>query len=467
MAEEDVVTTPGPSENPGKIPRAPAIAPPRDKPVPRRLKERRSSGAFVSSAAAFLVCAGVAVLMGRDMLAEAWVEQGSRESLERAVAWAPSNRIGWFKLAALEARESGEPAAGLEHLQRAAELGGSDATSRIDLSLALEAAGNVGEAETTLLAAAEVDPGFLPRWALANFYLRQGREDEYWKWTGEAVQANPRLLSTAMNLSWRAFDDGDLILEKGVPDTAEVNRAYFTYLIDTNRLGSLLTIWPRLEADLKVFDVPNVALYLDQLLLADQVDKAVEVWNALCTRGYVPFQALSLDQGPYLTNGDFSSRINGLGFDWKVPNAEGVTRVQTETGPGQAAIEIRLSGAQPEYTQLLMQMTPIQPGHRYVLIYEYATQQLPAETGIGWIVRDGRTEQIIAEPASLENAEDFWYETSFGFDAPDDVGLLRLELKYQRVPGTTRQRGRFVMRNLRLERLGPAGADSDEGAVGG
>ena len=464
MAEEGVVTTPGPSEDPDPISCAPPIAPPREKPAPRQVKERRSAASRLVAAAGLLVCVTVAVLLAREVLAEAWVARGSRESLERAIAWSPSNRIGWFKLAALEARESGKPAAGLEYLQRAAELGANDGTSRIELSLALEAAGNVGEAETTLLAAADVEPGFLPRWALANFYLRQGRTDDYWKWTGEAVKANPRLLSTAMNLSWRAFDDGELILERGVPNTPEVNRAYFSYLIDTNRLGSLLAIWPRLEADLKVFDVPNVALYLDQLLLADQVERAVEVWNALCTRGYVPFQALSLEEGPYLTNGDFSSRINGLGFDWKVPQAEGVTRVQTETGPGQAALEIRLSGAQPEYTQLLMQMTPIEPGRRYVLIYEYATQQLPAETGIGWIVRDGRTEQVIAEPAPLENAEDFWYETSFGFDAPEDVRLLRLELKYQRVPGTTRQRGRFVMRNLRLEGLGPALEAASEGA---
>ena len=127
-------------------------------------------------------------------------------------------------------------------------------------------------------------------------------------------------------------------------------------------------------------------------------------------------------------------------------------------------VEILLSGGQPEYTQLFVQMLPIDPGKRYALIYEYATQQLPAETGIGWVVRDGRTEQPVATPPPLENAEDFWYETSFSFDAPADARLLRLELKYERVPGTARERGRMVMRRIRLEPLGdvPAPEEADE-----
>ncbi len=429
------------------------VAAPRPKPDPRRAPQRRSPASALLAVGVLLVCVLGVVSGGRRLAGEAWIGDPSRASLERATAWLPDNPAGWMKLAALAAREDGEPGAAIDPLGRLIELRPEDSAARVEMALALESVGNLGETEQRLLEAAEIDPGFAPRWSLANFFLRQGREDDYWEWTQRSLRADFQQLPAVMDLCWRAFDDGDLILEKGVPDIPNVNRAYFEYLIDSRELGSMLTIWPRLEPDLTAADLPNVSLYLDRLLLADQVEQAVEVWNRMCERQFLPFQKLSLDDGPFLTNGDFKGRISGLGFDWKIPPAEGVTRIQSRNEDGEFAFEIRLSGGQAEYTQLLLQLAPVRPGVRYVLIYEYATQQLPAETGIGWVVRDGRTEQVISEPAPLENAEKFWYETSFSFDVPADVSLLRLELKYQRVPGTTRQRGRLVMRNLRLETL--------------
>lgn len=456
MPEPGALTEQQPSPAASAVPCAPPAPPPRAKPsAPGR---RKSAAGLVVALVAAAAIVSIAAGVGRRALAESWIASGALDNLERATRWLPANQTGWTKSAALQSRAEGDPAAAVEAWERAVELRGRDVQARVELGLALEGAGNHSGAEQVLLEAAEVDPGFLPRWTLANYYLRVGLTDEYWTWTSRAVEADPRRLPAAMDLSWRAFGDADLILERGVPDEPSVNRAYFKYLIDRDRLGPMRAIWPRLEPDLVPGDVPDAAVYLDRLLLSDQVASAVEVWNSICRKRYVPYRPLSLGEGPYLTNGDFSGRITGLGFDWKVPAAEGVTRVQTQTNSGENGLEIRLSGAQPEYTQLILQIIPIRPARRYVLIYEYATQQLPSETGIGWVVRDSRTEQVIAEPASLENAEDFWYETSFSFDAPEDVGLIHLELKYERIPGTTRQRGRFVMRRLRLEPMGPAGA---------
>lgn len=428
--------------------------PPRPKPSPRPTPQAVNAKTRTVAALAAVACVFGVGQIGRRAIAENWTAKGDRESLERAVAWTSGNSAAWLKLASLQTY-AGEDAEAIESLRRAEAALPFDPAPRREHALALEQAGRIEEAGALLHEAAGLDRSFVSRWTLANFYLRTGQTEEFWPWIRQAIEFDPMRLPLAMDLCWRAFGDrdGNRILELAVPDTPEANRAYFAYLLESEKVEPMRKMWPRVEPDLTTSDVPRVALYLDRLLLADYVDDAVEVWNQLCARGFVPLDPLSIEDGPYLTNGDFTERVSGLGFDWKIPRAEGLTRIQRQGPDGEYFLEVRLSGGQPEYTQLIIQMLPIQPGRRYALIYEYLTQQLPAETGIGWIIRDGRTEQPVATPPPLENAEDFWYETSFSFDAPEDARLLQLELKYERVPGTARERGRMVMRNVRLEPL--------------
>lgn len=434
--------------------------PPRPKPAPRPSPYAVNAKTSAFAALVLLVCLfGLGQLL-RRATAENWAARGDRESVERATAWTSGNSAAWLKLASLQSHE-GEDAEAIESLRRAAAALPFDPAPRREFALALEQAGKIEEASVQLREAAGLDRSFVSRWTLANFYLRTGQTEEFWPWIRQAIEFDPARLPLAMDLCWRAFGapDGERILELAIPDTPDANRAYFAYLLDSERVEPMRNMWPRVEPDLTAADVPNVALYLDRLLLADYVEDAVEAWNRLSERDFVPLEPLSIEEGPYLTNGDFVERVSGLGFDWKIPRAEGVGRRQVPGDNGEYFLEVVLSGGQAEYTPVIIQMLPIGPGRRYALIYEYLTQQLPAETGIGWVVRDGRTEQPVATPPPLENAEDFWYETSFSFDAPADARLLQLELKYERVPGTARERGRFLMRNVRLELLAEVADD--------
>jgi|GEM_PF-497728 len=428
--------------------------PPRERPGPRHSPYSIDVRSRALTVAVLLICLFGLAQFGRRALGEYWTAQGDRASLESAVRWTPGNAAAWLKLASLQ-RHAGEDAEAVESIRQAVALLPSDPGPQIELGLALERLGEVEQAGQVLRESAVLDRSFRPRWTLANFYLRTGQVEEFWPWVRQAVEFDTQRLPLALDLCWRAFGPraGDQILELAVPDTPEANAAYFTYLLDAEKIEPIRKLWPRLEPHISASDVPVVALYLDRLLLADHVEDAVAVWNSMVERKYVPLGKLSAEDGPYLTNGDFQQQVSGLGFDWKIPPAEGIQRVQRRGSDNQYFVEMRLSGGQAEYTPLLIQMMPITPGRRYALIYEYSTNQLPAETGIGWVVRDGRTEQPVATPPPLENAEDFWYETSFSFDAPEDVRLLQLELKYERVPGTARERGRMVMRNIRLEPL--------------
>lgn len=421
------------------------LIPPRPRPEPP-IRERSNGPAGWALVA---VCS-VAILYGavagvRRIAAELLIERGGRDQFELAAKLAPGNSLAWERLAALETD-------GADAHYRTAELRPGDAVPWVDLALELERRRDFDKAEEALHYAESIDPGFLPRWTLANFYLRQGREDEFWSAIQSAIAADHTQTPMAAALCRRAFDDPALILERAVPDDPESLRAYLRYLIREGDLEALQPVWARYEANVSEADLPALTNLLDDLLFAGEVDLAISIWNRLIDAALLDYRPLAVPGGPYLTNPNFATRVAGIGFDWRVTPAAGVTRFQRLNQGRERTIEIRLSGGQPEYTLLLTQIVPVPADSELVFTYEYATQQLPFLTGIGWRIRDHLSERILAESDSAEAAEDYWNTQQMLFRTPEETRLLRVELQYERAPGTDRYRGSFVLRTLDLQR---------------
>ena len=434
------------------------IPPPRPKPSPPRLRsENPVAGRILIFALLGLTLYGLQSSV-RRALGAYWASWASSSALAKAVEVDPPNPVVHRRAAFLSAQRSGDPADAEAQLRRAVELVPLDLTPRLELAAVLQASGRDSEAEQTLLEAAELDQGYRPRWSLTNFYLRNGEIDKFWQSARETLLAYPESAPMVLGLCWRAFGDSTLILDKAVPDEPDVYRRYFDYLLRQERLEALIELWPKLAPVVEARDVPMTSLFLERLILAHEVGPAVEVWNLLCSKGYLSYEPLSYPDGPFLTNGDFTSRISGVGFDWKVPPAQGIFRVQRPTDFGARALEVRLSGAQNDDALLLSQVVPAPPG-RYLFRYEYATQQLPRLTGLFWVVRDNQTERVLAQSPYIDAAEDYWNTLSFVFEAPEGVDFLRLEFRYARAPDTDKHRGRYVMRRAALGQVSAQGAD--------
>jgi hypothetical protein len=425
------------------------LTPPRAKPEPPRLRNERPLAGAVVVFGLVVASAFAAQAAVRRSLAAYWTSWSGSSAVTKALLADPSNPVALRRQAFLAAQRSGDPGDAVPALRQAVTYAPFDLTPRLELAVSLQASGNTDEAERALLEAAALDSGYRPRWSLTNLYLREGRMEEFWESARSTLLAYPESAGMVLGLCWRAFGDSTLILENGVPDAPEVYRRYFAYLLNQERLEALEELWPRLAPVLEARDVPMASLFLDRLVFAEEVDEAVEVWNHLCRQKFLSYAPLSYPEGPYLTNGDFATRISGVGFDWKVPAAGGVFRVQRATDFGTRALEVRLSGAQNDDAVLLSQVAPLPPG-RYLFRYEYATQRLPRLTGLYWVVRDNQTESIIAQSPFVEAAEDYWNTLSFVFDAPEDGGFLRLEFRYVRAQDTEKHRGRYVMRHAAL-----------------
>ena len=422
-----------------------AIKPPRAKPLPPRRPRRNSVGELALIAVCLLAAAYGLQSAVRRAVAEALIGRGSPDEVELAVRLTPDNPVAWMRLALTQDD-------GVEALRRAAALQPGDGAGWIRLALELEAQGDIAGAEEAALRAAEADRGFEPLWTLAGFYLRQGRDEEFWRYIRAAVAARPERTPAAAALWWRLLDDPAEIWAKAAPEEPAALRHYLAYLVGRGRYEALPAVWDRVGPGAAPSDAAMAAELLESLLAAGEVDLALKVWNSLTARRLIELERLSPAEDRFLTNGSFAARISGIGFDWRLDPAPGVFRLQPLLQGSEPSLEIRLSGGQEERTLLLSQVAPLLEGERFVFHCRYVTQQLPPRTGLRWAARDHRTGRILAESEPIEAAEEFWGGSVFAFATPPGVRLVRIELSYQREPETELFQGRFVMRSAELVR---------------
>ncbi|MGD0911746.1 MAG: hypothetical protein ABR928_07615, partial [Terracidiphilus sp.] len=98
--------------------------------------------------------------------AERLFRQDSADAIRSAIVLAPDNSAYFMRLAQLDESHA------VELLRTALRLDNYNAQADIELGLQYEAGGDPSHAEMLLLQAAAIDHTYLPRWSLANFYLR-------------------------------------------------------------------------------------------------------------------------------------------------------------------------------------------------------------------------------------------------------------------------------------------------------
>jgi hypothetical protein len=174
--------------------------------------------------------------------------------------------------------------------------------------------------------------------------------------------------------------------------------------------------------------------YIDQSLAAGRFTSAFEIWDELCRKRLLPYEAGST---VILVNGDFAQPILNRGFDWNIISNTGVAAMRL----GGSGLQIMFSGNQPEQVDILSHFVPVVKSAVYVLRFQYRTADLPRQTGLFWSLAGQQQSPLAA-------AED-WSPAEWQFQAP--ASAARLVLNYRRFPGTTRGAGKLLLRKVELK----------------
>jgi tetratricopeptide (TPR) repeat protein len=332
-------------------------------------------------------------------------------------------------------------------LDRALALNPRFSEAWIARGLEAEARGDRGTAEASFKSAAGIDRTVLPRWTLANFYLRAGDTPRFWIWARRTAEmtSDPTAL---FQLCWRVSGDAGEILDRAIPLGPEtpgrdIRRAYLNFLIRTNRLEAAEPLADELSRAAGASDADLLLSYCDLALAHKQVRPALAVWNALAQRRLISFGGSGA-----LTNSDFSNAPLGRGFDWRPGRVEGAS---LSFHPASGEMSATLSGRQPESFLLIEQYVAVEPGTAYNFTFRYRTRDLTAVNGLRWGVMDERTGAELAAVEASASSEEY-RERNLEFSTPRECALARLVLRYRRTSGSVRAEGVAIFGRLSLKR---------------
>ncbi|HHN73434.1 MAG TPA: hypothetical protein ENK13_05040, partial [Thermopetrobacter sp.] len=248
-----------------------------------RERRRARKAGLALAAAALAVAAARSV---RLAVAEGLFFTGRAEAVRRAAALEPRRALYHLAAAEAEILAGKDPR---ERLRAAVRASPYDASLRVRLGLEAEARGDLAEARAQLLAAAERSRKYLPRWTLAGYFFRRGDEGRFWRWAGAAFAVAPGNPEALFDLCWKMEPDAAAILERALPERPGVRLAFAEFLLRRGEWAQLARVAARLLENPQPNHLPGLLGLVDGLAAHGEIQAAVEIWNGLCRRGWLPW----------------------------------------------------------------------------------------------------------------------------------------------------------------------------------
>ncbi len=367
--------------------------------------------------------------------------QATLRAAKKSIELAPANSA-YLRHAAELLESEGLPDNAL--LERAALRNPLDSRNLIHIAARWEMEGRTGEAEKQLLRAFEVDRQFEPRLALANFYFRAGNAGESLAWARKALdfgRSDPR---GVFQLCWAASGNATVILEHCIPHRARLLAGYLQFLDSKRRLDAAGDVATALMPLATAEQSPMLLDHCTKSLEAGRGREAIRVWNQLRQRGLCTGQLVDVDRPS--VDSEFQQDMTGQGFDWGMEPVDGVKVVRFHDRGG---VRIVFSRNAPEHSVILKRWVALSSAGNYRLRATYRTAGMTG-AGLSWIVQQPHTNTAFASAALPDDAtESRSIETRF--EPPPGEQVARLELRYDRAPGTVRPEGSVQFSRLVLE----------------
>jgi hypothetical protein len=372
---------------------------------------------------------------------DSFAQQGTIDGLSKAISITPAKSDNYVKLAILV--NDLDPSKAHWALTRAVELNRSDSASWIELGLLAERAGDLDAAERDLLWAAQVDLQYLPRWTLANFYLRRGDSGDFWKWAKAASEMISGGAASFFRLCGQMSEDGELIDRLNLSQP-EIRSQYLDYLVQQNHIDLAPRAIGAVLNQKRPKDVPLLLGACDLLINAGLVEDAIRVWNGLIAAGNLSSTPVSSDK-PISDFQGFREPAVWRGFNWRFQEVVGMSPSLEDDPPG---LRLTFSGEQPETFEPLLRYLPVKGAALYALTIPYRTFGVGAHSGLRWSVFEQPGGALLARSDEVSSEQDA--QVAIRFTPSPSCRLVKIALDYGRTPGTTRINGSLLVRGIEM-----------------
>jgi tetratricopeptide (TPR) repeat protein len=386
---------------------------------------------LVSAEAAMLL-----VLIGwvsKAYVADVLASRPTAYNLERAVKLDPSNAEYHVRLGRLYEYSPLDLQLGKaeEHFRRATYLDSYDPQTWLELAVAMEFQGRLGEAGICLRWVHLLAPN-LPayQWPIANFYLLQGNIDEAFRHFRVVLAGTAQYNNNVFGLAWKATDDAGKILQQLIPEQVPAEFSYLNFLVSQHRLDAAQAVWKRIVAGREEFSPDSSSPYIDSLIGARRAEEAYQVWTDLQKKGLIRYSSLPSEKN-VVFNGDFEDELLNFGFAWRIVPVEGVYAgrdTSTYHSPSHAFL-IQFSGKQNLRYQHVYQYVKVSPGQSYRLQAFMKTEGVTTDSGPRLEVYDAYNPAALDKLTDdLTGTTDGWTPLLLDFAAGPKTGLIVVRL---------------------------------------
>jgi len=407
-----------------------------------------AAGTWWIRALLFGVCGFTLYRSGRMAMADA----AAATCIPCAIRIEPSN-ASYIARDAIEWDERGDVSDAVDaELRRASTMNPQDSAVLRSLGIRAELRGDSRRAEQYLLKAVAVDRSFLPRWALANFYLRAGRARDFWAALRECLAIiEPRTSGApgvnpepVFELCWSVQPESKKILAL-LPPGRGLLIPYLRYLIRTGRVDAAMEAVPMLLAmPPSENDLPVRVDLCEFLMLKNRTAPAVLVWNDLVDHGLIRATRLDPNTARSIENPDFALPPFDRAFGWRVLRDE-----QVFVFAGDRFLAFEMARTENEHFELLSKVMPVVPGRKYLLTWQVDASRINLKgreyTGLAVRLFGPAGELSPACPPLLSSPV-----RPCLFTPPPGTTQIRMVLRYDRPLGQLRLEGALRLLDFAL-----------------
>ena len=364
--------------------------------------------------------------------ADHYFKQDTEESIRTAIRLVPDGWPYYMRLAQFDSAHA------QELLKTSIQLNPYNAQADVELGLQLESRGDFARAEKQLNQAYSVDHTYMPRWTLANYYLRRDNLPMFWEWARSAAAMPADDIGALFQLCWKASSDPDTITRNISNTNPQFLRQYIAFLLNKNQAVAATNLSSQLiSVGDPVSDLPSLFTVINRLVAEDQPVPAQSLWRTLKERQWV------MADSSLPNNAGFSRAPVPVSFDWSLPEYTGL-----HSWPGPSGLQVELTGNEPENAVIADQYVVLNSGN-YSLNFKYHTNDIPPGTGIRWQILEPVSLKPIAESSDLSSAQ--IKQEGVQFSVASDDALLLLRLSYHRTLGTVRISGNVNVDSLEIQ----------------
>jgi tetratricopeptide (TPR) repeat protein len=367
-------------------------------------------------------------------------------------AWlSPSDPQTHFAAASLHesALESGDFEAAVREYEAAASLAPDNYLLWLRLAAIRGRAGDTPGTEAALRRAEQLAPNYSrSQWAMGNFLLREGRDEEAYPQLQKAVAGDVSLAPLAAATALQTSDgDAEAVIRK-FQNSTPVTVAVAIILVSKKEFDKAIEIWNRVEPiDDDVY--PAAAKQIRRALVDGKLFKA-----AVSMKG--PPDLVSGSAFEKLTNPGFESPIRTQeadAFDWTVTQGAypqtGVTDSQKVSGA--YGLIILLGGQDQKDFRGISQIVAVQPGASYEFGLNYRTDVRSVAT-FQWEIASANDQHRIALSQPLTPSQN-WTRSLTKFTVPTDTdGIIIRFVRNDCTASTCNATGTFWFDDLSLTR---------------